>query len=94
MDTKKQMAEHGMSMTHHLMVGFMTTAGKSIETGQVAIKVESPDGKISEANRMMGMDGQFGADVTLDQKGAYMLMIGTKLADGQQRMFHLSFENN
>jgi len=94
MDTKKQMAEHGMSMTHHIMVGFMTGKGKNIEKGQVAVKVESPDGKVSKANKMMGMDGQFGTDVTLDQKGTYTFMIGTKLADGKQRMFHMSFDNS
>ncbi|MDX2480588.1 MAG: hypothetical protein QNK24_09660 [Desulfuromusa sp.] len=94
MDTRKKMAEHGMSMTHHLMVGFMADTRKNIEKGQVAVKIKSPDGKVSEANKMMAMSGQFGADVTLDQKGMYTFMIGTKLADGKQRIFHMSFENN
>ncbi len=94
MDTKEKMAAHGMRMTHHIMVGFMDSEGTSLEKGQVAVKVESPDGKISKANKMMVMKGQFGADVTLDQKGTYRFMVGTKLADGKKRMFHLSFENN
>lgn len=93
MDTKEKMAEHGMAMTHHIMVGFVNSEGKGIDEGQVAVKVEGPDGKISKANRMMGMDGQFGADITLDQKGTYQFMIGTKLADGKKRMFHISYEN-
>lgn len=93
MDTKAKMAEHGMSMTHHIMVGFMNSAGEGIDSGQVAVKVEGPDGKVSNANKMMGMDGQFGADVTLDQKGLYKFMIGTKLADGKKRMFHMHYDN-
>ena len=93
MDTKEKMAKHGMSMTHHLMVGFMNSQGEDLDKGQVAVKVQSPDGQVAKANKMMVMDGQFGADITLDQQGTYMFMIGTKLADGKKRMFHMSFEN-
>ena len=92
MDTKEKMAAHGMTMTHHIMVAFMDSEGTSLEKGQVAVKVESPDGKISKANKMMAMKGQFGADVTLDQKGTYRFMVGTKLADGKKRMFHMDYE--
>jgi len=92
MDVKEKMAEHGMVMTHHLMIGFMNTEGEGIEKGQVAVKVESPDGKISPALKMMGMDGQFGSDVTLDQQGMYHFKIGTKLADGKKRMYHMHYE--
>lgn len=93
MDVKAKMAEHGMATTHHLMVGFMNTDGEPIIKGQVAVKIESPDGKLSKANKMMAMDGQFGADVTLDQKGMYKFKIGTKLADGKKRMYHMYLEN-
>lgn len=93
MDTSAKMAEHGMSMTHHIMVGFMNSEGEGIDQGQVAVKVKGPDGQVSNANRMMGMDGQFGADITLDKKGMYTFMVGTKLADGKKRMFHLHYEN-
>lgn len=93
MDVKEKMAEHGMSMTHHFMIGFMNSEGEGIDKGQVAVKVESPDGKVSKANKLMGMDGQFGADVTLDQKGMYKFMVGTKLSDGKKRMFHMHYKN-
>ncbi len=93
MDVKEKMAEHGMTMTHHIMVGFMNEEGDAVDEGQVAVKVEAPDGSVSKATKMMVMKGQFGADVTLDQKGKYKFMIGTKLADGKKRMFDMHYEN-
>ena len=93
MDVKAKMAEHGMKMTHHFMVGFMDTEKKGIPTGQVAVKVQSPDGKVSKAIKMMGMSGQFGVDVTLDQMGTYQFMVGTKLADGKKRTFTFDYKN-
>lgn len=93
MDVKAKMAEHGMSMTHHIMVGFMDENGETISEGQVAVKVKSPDGNVGKATRMMGMSGQFGVDITVDQKGQYEFLIGTKLADGKKRTFTFSFDN-
>ncbi|NOY12613.1 MAG: hypothetical protein GXP51_02660 [Deltaproteobacteria bacterium] len=93
MDVKAKMAENGMSTTHHLMVGFTTDAGEKVSKGQVAVKIEAPDGKVSSAKKMMGMGGQFGVDLTLDQKGSYHFKIGTKLADGKKRVFHMHYEN-
>jgi hypothetical protein len=93
MDVKEKMAEHGMSMTHHIMVSFMDTEGNPIEKGSAAVKIESPDEKVSKPIMMMGMDGAFGADITLDQKGMYHFKVGTKLADGKKRTFHFHFEN-
>jgi len=93
MDVKEKMAEHGMSMTHHIMVGFMDTEGNPVDKGSAAVKIESPDGTVSKPVKMMGMDGSFGADITLDQKGMYHFKVGTKLADGQKRTFHFHYEN-
>lgn len=93
MDVKAKMAEHGMSMTHHIMVGFMTDAKEAISKGQVAVKVKSPDGEVGKAVKMMGMEGSFGVDITLDQKGAYQFIIGTKLADGKKRTFTFHYDN-
>lgn len=93
MDVKAKMAEHGMKMTHHIMVGFMNAAGDEISSGQVALKIKSPDGTVSQATRMMGMTGQFGVDINLDQKGTYQFMVGTKLDDGKKRTFHFEYEN-
>lgn len=93
MNVKEKMAGHGMSTTHHFMVGFMDEAKKMVSTGQVALKVEAPDGKVSKPNKLMGMSGQFGTDITLDQQGMYHFMVGTKLADGNKRMFHMHYDN-
>ncbi len=93
MDVKEKMAEHGMSMTHHIMVGFMDSSREEIKQGQVAIKIKAPDGEVSKATKMMGMSGQFGVDITLDQKGLYQFMIGTKLADGMKRTFNFQYDN-
>jgi len=93
-DVRAQMAEHGMSQTHHIMIAFEDIAsGDAIESGSVAVKIEDPDGNISEAIKLMGMDGHFGVDMTLDKKGMYHFKIGTKLADGKKRTFHHQFEN-
>ena len=93
MDVKEKMAEHGMSMTHHIMVGFMDTEGNPVDKGSAAVKIESPDGIVSKPVKMIGMDGSFGADINLDQKGMYHFKVGTKLADGQKRTFHYHYEN-
>ena len=94
MDVRVKMAEHGMSQTHHFMIGFMNEAKKMVSDGQVALKVEAPDGKVGQAIKLMGMGGQFGADITLDQQGMYHFKIGTKFADGNSRVFHMRFDNS
>ena len=93
MDIRVKMAEHGMKTTHHFMVGFTDSMNMAIDNGQVAVKIEAPDGTVSAPINMMGMSGQFGADVTLDQPGTYHFRIGTKLADGTKRMFNMSYNN-
>ncbi|HKJ04173.1 MAG TPA: hypothetical protein VJ974_01140 [Geopsychrobacteraceae bacterium] len=93
MDVKEKMAEHGMSQTHHIMVRFMDKEGNPLEEGSAAVKIEGPDEKISNPIKMMGMDGHFGVDITLDQEGMYHFKVGTKLADGQKRTFHFHYEN-
>ncbi|PLX87473.1 MAG: hypothetical protein C0618_06535 [Desulfuromonas sp.] len=93
MDVRAKMAEHGMTMTHHLMVSFMNTEGEPLTKGTVAVKVEAPDGTVSKPIMMMGMSGAFGADITLDQPGMYHFKIGTKLADGEKRTFHFHHQN-
>ncbi|MDX2495250.1 MAG: hypothetical protein QNK27_09845 [Desulfuromusa sp.] len=94
MDIRIKMAEHGMSMTHHFMVGFMNEAKKMEGKGQVALKIESPDGRVSNPIKLMGMNGQFGADITLNQQGMYHFKVGTKFPDGNKRMFHMHYDNN
>lgn len=94
MDIRVKMAEHGMSETHHFMVGFMDESKKMLNEGQVALKIEAPDGTVSEPIKMMSMSGQFGADITLDQQGIYHFKIGTKFADGNKRLFQMNYDNS
>lgn len=93
MDVKAKMAQHGMTTTHHLMVGFMDQSKQMVKTGQVALRIEGPDGKVGKTIKLMDMSGQFGGDITLDQTGKYKFMIGTKLADGIKRVFVIPYEN-
>jgi len=93
LDVKEKMAQVGMSMTHHLMIGFKDGHGHGVPGGLVAVKVEAPDGSVSSPIKMMAMSGAFGADIALDQKGAYRFIIGTKLADGKPRTFNLQYDN-
>jgi hypothetical protein len=80
-DVSAKMAEMGMKTTHHFMIAFIDeNTGDLIETGTVALKVTNPDAKVGDPIPLMGMDGHFGADVTLD--------MGTKLADGTKRKYH------
>ncbi len=93
-DVQEQMAAHGMKETHHIMGAFVDVAsGDTIESGTVAVKIEDPDENVSKAIKMMGMEGHFGVDITLDKKGMYHFKIGTKLADGKKRTYHMHFEN-
>ncbi len=93
-DVKEQMAKHGMKETHHIMGAFIDVAsGEKLEEGTVAVKIEDPDEKVSKPIMMMGMDGHFGVDIALEKKGMYHFKIGTKLADGKKRTFHMHFEN-
>ena len=88
-DVKAEMAKAGQPFTHHLMVNFVyVKTGKAIERGQVAVKVKTPAGMEGKAQMLMGMDGHFGVDLTLDQAGNYQFNIASKLEDGKKRKFN------
>lgn len=88
LDTSKAMAAAGMSTTNHLMITFTDLAtGKALDSGMVAVKIVDPAGKKTEAAQMMAMEGSFGADVALSEKGKYVFEVGTKLGNGEKRQF-------
>ena len=92
-DVKETMAKMGMKETHHLMIHFFSAKdGKTITEGSAAAKIKGPDGVDKPVIKMMGMEGHFGADVVVEQKGAYVFTIGTQLADGVKRQFELKYE--
>jgi hypothetical protein len=70
------------------MVAFVDAAGKPVTEGTVAVKIKNPAGKEGKAIKLMGMEGHFGADIVLPEKGEYHFKVGTKLADGKKREYH------
>ncbi|WP_305042793.1 hypothetical protein [Geoalkalibacter sp.] len=93
-DVAEEMAKAGMPHTHHLMVLFLDEkSGEPIEEGTVAVKIRNPAGEESAPLRLVGMDGHFGADLTIDQKGVYVFTVGTSLIDGVKRQYEFKYEN-
>jgi len=95
-DIHAAMAKRGMSQTHHFMVMFNDAqSGSPIAQGRVAVKIEGPSGKAGKPVMLMGMKmgtvTGFGSDITLPAKGKYTFIVGTKLADGQQRQFQFEY---
>jgi len=91
-DIREAMEKMGMDKTHHFMVMFKdVSSGKTLDQGLVALKVVDPSGKKSDAVKLMGMGEGFGGDVSLSQKGKYILEVGTKLADGKTRQFRFNY---
>ena len=93
MDIRDQLAEHGLPQTHHLMVRFLGADGEDIVSGEVALKLTTPAGEVLAAEEMHAMDGHFGHDIIIDQKGVYYFKIGTRFTDGKARTFATHFEN-
>ncbi|MDX9708904.1 MAG: hypothetical protein RBT64_05030 [Trichloromonas sp.] len=91
-DVEAAMAKVGMAHTHHLMVEFYRVDdGEPMDQGLAAVKIVDPAGKESGALTLVGMDGHFGADLALGEKGDYLFKIGTKLADGKKRQYEFRF---
>jgi hypothetical protein len=91
-DVKAAMAKMGMKETHHFMVNFTGKDGKPVTEGTVAVKIKDPAGKESEPIALMGMQGHFGADITLTDKGTYEFKVGSKLPDGVARQYEFKYE--
>lgn len=80
MEMPKEMKE-----THHIAVEFKDAkSGKALTEGVVTVKVQNPD-KSAQTKELMGMQGHFGADFDLSQKGKYGVMSKFKLQDGKVR---------
>jgi hypothetical protein len=85
LDIKAKMKEMGMKETHHIMVVFTDPkSGKKLSEGEVKVKVMAPD-KSEQTKDLMGMEGGFGSDFTLGQKGKYGVMCKFQLKDGKVR---------
>lgn len=75
----------GVKETHHISVSFKDVkSGKQLAEGEVKVKVLAPDKK-EQIKDMPGMQGHFGADFTMPQKGKYGVMSKFVLKDGKTR---------
>jgi FlaG/FlaF family flagellin (archaellin) len=85
LDIKAKMKEMGMKETHHIMVVFTDAKnGGKLSEGEVKVKVIEPDKK-ELVKDLMGMEGGFGSDFTMPEKGQYGIMARFKLKDGKVR---------
>lgn len=91
-DVQAAMAKLGKQETHHYMVNFVGKDGKAVTEGTVAVKIKSPAGTESAPIALMGMQGHFGADVVLAEKGTYEFKVGSKLPDGKVRQYEFKYE--
>ena len=91
-DVKAAMAKMGMKETHHFMVAFVGKDGKPVTDGTVAVKIKDPAGKEGDPIQLPGMQGHFGADVVLAEKGLYEFKVGSKLPDGVARQYEFKYE--
>jgi hypothetical protein len=91
-DVEAEMKKVGMPMTHHFMIAFEDhMSHEAITEGRVALRVTNPDGNTGNPVRLIGMDGHFGADITLHQKGDYVFEVGSSLPDGKTRQFEFTY---
>jgi len=85
MKAMKMEMPKGMKETHHIAVEFKDArTGKALTEGEVKVKVQNPD-KSDQSKDLMGMEGHFGADFALSQKGKYGVMCKFQLKDGKVR---------
>ncbi len=71
-----------MTATHHLMVYIKDPRGQIVDKAKAGYLMENPDGT-EQKPMTMAINGGFGADVALDQPGAYT--IKTKVMAGEAK---------
>jgi len=85
MKAMKMELPKGMKETHHVAVEFKDVkSGKSLTEGEVKVKVQNPD-KSDQTKDLVGMQGHFGADFIMANKGKYGVMCKFLLKDGKTR---------
>jgi hypothetical protein len=59
-------------------------SGAKLSEGEVNVKIVGPDKK-EQVKELMSMEGGFGSDFTMPEKGKYGIMTKFKLKDGKVR---------
>ncbi len=73
-----------MDNTHHLMVYIHSPNGHMVVDARVGYLVTAPDGETQKA-MAMAMAGGYGADINLEEKGAYTISVKALLDDADLR---------
>jgi len=85
MKAMKMELPKGMKETHHVAVEFKDVkSGKALTEGEVKVKIRNPD-KSDQTKDLVGMQGHFGADFVMANKGKYGVMCKFLLKDGKTR---------
>lgn len=85
MKAMKMEMPKGMKETHHIAVEFKDAkTGKALTEGDVKVKVQNPD-KTGQTKDLMAMEGHFGGDFDISQKGKYGVMSKFQFKDGKVR---------
>ncbi len=87
----------GQKATHKIVVTFANKkSGVAVQKALVGIKHRRLYGSVSEPVWMLSTTDQpelFIADVTLERKGTYLFIVGTKLDDDKKRQFTFQYWN-
>lgn len=82
--------------THRVVVSFVNEKSKlPLAKGLVGIKHRKLFGDVSEPVWMRSVDNQpelFIADVSLNRRGTYLFIVGSKLEDDKKRQFTFQFQ--
>ena len=82
----------GIKETHHISVSFYDVkSGKRLTEGVVSVKLQAPD-KSNQIKTLSAMEGHFGADFIMTQKGKYGVMAKFRLKDGKDRTAKFWYE--
>lgn len=65
--------------------------GEVLSKGAVAVKITSPEERISEPVRLDPTEGIFQAAILLDLNGESLVKIGSKLADDNKRIYRFFY---
>ena len=82
-EMKEMKGSKEADMTHHLMVYVMDPDGLAVEEAKLGYLVEGPDGA-KQKLMTMGMQGAYGANVNLKNKGMYT--VKTKFLVGDKKL--------